>query len=71
MEVLKTITLTREEMRKVSAERVAEIAREFTEGFKFMQDYPKSVTFFGSTQTKDGEPYYESARTLSARLVNE
>ena len=36
--------------------RVAEIAKEFTEGFKFLADYPKSVTFFGSSQTKKNDP---------------
>ncbi|OHA91958.1 MAG: Rossman fold protein, TIGR00730 family [Candidatus Zambryskibacteria bacterium RIFCSPLOWO2_02_FULL_51_21] len=51
--------------------RVAEIAKEFTEGFKFLADYPKSVTFFGSNQTKESDPYYQSARSLSARLVKE
>ncbi|MEK7147867.1 MAG: TIGR00730 family Rossman fold protein [Patescibacteria group bacterium] len=70
-ELVKTITLTREEMHKVATERVAEIAKEFTEGFKFLEDYPKSVTFFGSTMSKEGDPYYESARALSARIVKE
>ncbi len=51
--------------------RVAEIAKEFTEGFKFLTDYPKSVTFFGSNQTKESDSYYQSARSLSARLVKE
>lgn len=65
------VTLSRKEMQKVAAERVTEIAREFTEGFKFLEDYPKSVTFFGSNQTKEDEPYYENARALSAKLVKE
>lgn len=70
-EVVKTITLTKSEMHKVAAERVAEIAREFTAGFEFLEDYPKSVTFFGSTKVREGDPYYESARALSVRLVKE
>lgn len=70
-ELVKSITLTREEMHRVSAERVVEIAKEFTEGFKFLEDYPKSVTFFGSNQTKEADPYYQSARTLSNRIVKE
>lgn len=51
--------------------RIAEITKEFTEGFKFLEDYPKSVTFFGSNQTKEKDPYYQNARSLSARLVKE
>ncbi len=59
------------EMHKVAADRVAEIAKEFTAGFEFMANYPKSVTFFGSTKTQEGDPYYEKARELSARMVRE
>lgn len=69
--LLKDLTLSRDEMEKIAKNRVAEIAKEFTEGFKFLEDYPKSVTFFGSNQTKETDPYYESARTLSSRLVKE
>lgn len=65
------LILSRQEMQKVAAERVAEIAKEFTDGFKFLSDYPKSVTFFGSTQAQVGDYYYESARTLSSRIVKE
>lgn len=67
----KTITLTKREMREAAAERVAEIAKEFTDGFKFMADYPKSVTFFGSTQVKEGDPDYDDARSLSGKIVKE
>lgn len=63
--------LTRDEMRKVAAERVAEIAKEFKAGFEFLEDYSKSVTFFGSTQSKEGDFYYEKARELSSRIVKE
>ncbi len=70
-EAAKAFMLTRAAMQKVSAERVAEIAKEFTDGFKFLQDFPKSVTFFGSTQSKETDPYYDSARKLSNRIVKE
>src|SRR3989344_5536439 len=63
--------ITKGEMHRVAAERVAEISREFTEGFKFLEDYPKSATFFGSNQVREGDFYYEDARKLSARLVKE
>ncbi len=65
------VILSRAEMQQIASERVAEISKEFTAGFKFLSDYPKSVTFFGSNQTKEGDPNYESARTLSSRLVKE
>lgn len=67
----KGFILTREEMHKVASERISEISKEFTEGFKFLEDYPKSVTFFGSTQFKEDNPYYISARTLAGRIATE
>ncbi|CAN5141505.1 TIGR00730 family Rossman fold protein [soil metagenome] len=63
--------LTRQEMQEVARERVYEISKEFTEGFKFLEDYPKSVTFFGSNQFKEDNPYYISARTLAGRIASE
>ncbi|MBI2086722.1 MAG: TIGR00730 family Rossman fold protein [Candidatus Zambryskibacteria bacterium] len=70
-ELIKAVTLSKKEMHKIAAERVAEIAREFTAGFEFLEDYPKSVTFFGSTKSSENDSYYQSARALSARLVKE
>lgn len=58
-------------MHKVAAERVHEISKEFTEGFAFLEDYPKSITFFGANQFKPDNPYCESARALASRLVKE
>jgi len=58
-------------MQSAATERVAEIAREFTEGFKFLADYPRTVTFFGSTALNEGDHYYDKARALSARIVKE
>ncbi len=63
--------LSRAEMQTLARKRVSEISREFTEGFKFLEDYPKSVTFFGSTQLRDGSPYYKDAQLLSSRIVKE
>jgi uncharacterized protein (TIGR00730 family) len=71
-EVTKTTApLSKSEMHRIATERVAEIAREFNEGFEILEDYPKSVTFFGSTRSSETDPYYQSARTLSNRLVKE
>lgn len=69
--VLNTITLNKQEMHTATTERVMEIAKEFTEGFKFLKDYPKTVTFFGSTALREGDFYYEKARSLSSRIVKE
>lgn len=63
--------LSREEMSRVAVERIAEITKEFTDGFKFLADYPKSVTFFGSNQFKEDNKYYADARALASRIASE
>jgi hypothetical protein len=59
------------EMQEATKERIYEITREFTQGFDFLANYPKSVTIFGSTRFKEDHPYYIKARNLSARIVKE
>lgn len=66
-----TLGLTRKEMQKMAIDRIAAITQEFTDGFKFLEDYPKSVTFFGSNQTKESDPYYQDARALSGKIVQD
>ena len=58
-------------MQNVAKERIDEITREFKAGFMFLENYPKSVTFFGSNQFKEDNPYYISARTLAGRIAQE
>ncbi|MBI2673718.1 MAG: TIGR00730 family Rossman fold protein [Candidatus Zambryskibacteria bacterium] len=62
-------TLSRVEMQKLASRRVEEISREFAEGFDFLADYPKSVTFFGANQFGEDNPYYADARKLASRIV--
>ncbi|MEX2010552.1 MAG: TIGR00730 family Rossman fold protein [Parcubacteria group bacterium] len=66
-----TVTLTKEDMQRTALHRISEITNEFTEGFQFLDDYSKSVTFFGATLTTEDSPYYPSARTLANRIVKE
>jgi len=63
--------LTLKEMVGATQERVQEISREFTEGFKFLSSFPKTVTYFGSTSFKEGDMYYDKARALAQRIVKE
>ncbi len=58
-------------MHAIAKKRIAEISKEFREGFEFIEDYPRSVTFFGANQFKEDNPYCDSARTLASRLVKE
>ena len=60
--------LTRAQMHQAAGERIHEVAKEFTRGFQFLERFPRSVTFFGSSMTKEGEPTYEDARSLAYKI---
>ncbi len=59
------------EIKEVSEKRVAVITNEFKNGFEFIKNYPRSVTFFGSARTKEGDESYEKARRIAGRIVTE
>lgn len=63
--------LTRAQMHEATQERIYEISREFTQGFKFLEGYPKSVTFFGSARFKENNAYYKLAYELASRIVKD
>lgn len=63
--------LTKEEIRREIKARVSRIEHEFSEAFEFISQYPKSVTFFGSTRFPPDNPHYQKARHLAARIVKE
>jgi uncharacterized protein (TIGR00730 family) len=67
----KTKPITLLEIGEAAKKRVALIAQEFTNGFEFVKNYPRSVTFFGSARIKEDEPYYVKARNLAGRIVKE
>lgn len=59
---------------KLNAEteaRVSRIAEEFKNGFTLLESSVHSVTFWGSARTKPGEPDYERAERLAARIHKE
>ncbi len=58
-------------MHKLARRRVSEISKEFAEGFEFLEDYQKSVTFFGANQFREDNPHYADARKLASRVVKE
>ena len=63
--------LTLLEISEAADKRLSLISKEFRNGFEFVKNYPRSVTFFGSARTKEGEPYYEKAGNLAGRIVRE
>jgi hypothetical protein len=49
-------TLTKRELHILARERVSLISKEFTEGFRFLENFPRSVTFFGSAKVTENDP---------------
>lgn len=68
---LPTKPLTRKELHDTAVERVSLISKEFTDGFKFLRNYPKSVTVFGGSHFRETDPEYVKARSLTYRIANE
>ena len=48
--------------------RIFRIMAEFVEGFELITNYHKTVSIFGSTRLKEGDPSYEEARSLAQML---
>ncbi len=51
--------------------RIFRIMAEFVEGFEFLSNLHREVTFFGSARAVSGNPYYKVARELGNRLAKE
>lgn len=51
--------------------RIFRITAEFVDGWQFLADFKKTVTFFGSARTKEGDRWYGEARRLAEMLANE
>ena len=68
---LPTKPLTRKEIHDGAEERVSLISKEFTNGFNFLRNYPKSVTFFGGSRFKETDEEYINARSLAARIATD
>lgn len=63
--------LTFAQMTELAEERVDIVSKEFTAAFKFLSNYPRSVSIFGSTRTPESDPHYQKARALASRIVRE
>jgi uncharacterized protein (TIGR00730 family) len=51
--------------------RMKRINKEFKQGFKLLRTHPDTVTFFGSARFKEDNLYYQKARELSRKIVEE
>ncbi|HEU4830764.1 MAG TPA: TIGR00730 family Rossman fold protein [Candidatus Saccharimonadales bacterium] len=55
-------------IQKETADRLSRIEREFSDAFKIINTQSSTITVFGSARFKEGNPYYEQARTLTGKL---
>lgn len=61
-------------LNKINADinkRIENITEEFKNGFDFIKNQTKSVTFFGSARTLENESDYQNARELAKKIVTE
>lgn len=63
--------LAHREIKDGARKRLATINNEFRHTFKFLKNYPKSVTFFGSSRFDENHPCYAEARDLAKKIVTE
>jgi len=54
---------------RMSPLRLSRIVKEFRKGFKFINKFQKTVTFFGSARFPKGSPYYKQAEALAKKLA--
>lgn len=66
---IKPITLN--EVEDEIKKRVSYIEKEFTNGFDFIKNQAKSVTFFGSSRFTPENKYYQIAASLAGKLAKE
>ncbi|HEY4499244.1 MAG TPA: TIGR00730 family Rossman fold protein [Candidatus Paceibacterota bacterium] len=61
--------LTAEEIGSDAKKRLSLINKEFGDGFEFINKYPKSVTFFGSSVLPESNDFYKRARALAGKIA--
>ncbi len=66
-----TCPIGREEFCEDIDKRVHKIAKEFADGFVFVTNYPKSVSFFGSARFTPDNPNAQKAEHLAGRIAKE
>jgi len=65
------LSLGKEEVNAQIQSRVARIDREFLAAFQFITNFPRSVTFFGSSRCTEESEHYIQARRLAGKIAKE
>ncbi|MSU55422.1 MAG: TIGR00730 family Rossman fold protein [Candidatus Taylorbacteria bacterium] len=64
------VQASRTDIHKVIKNKVHRIDKEFTNAFEFINNYEKTVTFFGSARFKEDDEHYIKARELAKKVSN-
>lgn len=59
------------ELEQETSERLTHIEKDFSDGFKAINKYTNTVTFFGSARLKPEHPYYQKAAEIAGMLAND
>lgn len=65
------LPLTKDQIQEEISGRVSRIDKEFSAGFEFIAQFPRSVTFFGSSRCSETSEHYIKARTLAGKIAKE
>lgn len=65
------LPLAKKDFRESMQWKIFRIMAEFVDGFQFLKDLKKTVTFFGSARFAPNNPYYKEARKLAGLLAKE
>lgn len=63
--------MTLQKVEEAINKRMAIINEEFASGFELVKNYPRSVTFFGSSRFSEDNEYFKQAVNLSERIVKD
>lgn len=63
--------MTLQKVEEAINKRMIIINDEFASGFELVKNYPRSVTFFGSSRFTEDNEYYKMAAELSGRIAKE
>lgn len=63
--------MTLQKVEEAFDKRLTVINKEFTSGFELIKNYPRTVTFFGSSRFTEDNEYFKRATELSGRIVKE
>lgn len=64
-------TITKEKMCEMVKKRDKIVEQEFSRGYNLIKKYPRSVSILGSAKLKEDNKYYQQAKTLAEKIVQE